>query len=237
MKKLYYTPQCLSTNDEILKRIPLTGENFQILGLYTTNQTHGRGQYGNIWKMEPEKNLAISLIFPEEKISYSVSILNYHTALILRNFIARLTKEEVFIKWPNDIIAKNKKICGILLEKKKNFLIVGMGINVLQSDFETLDKAGSLLSVTGKGFFPKSVAELMFDYFTEKLSENKSSQEIVEKFNQYLFRKNQVSTFENRLEGRQNGIIRFADEDGYLWIEFENKKMEKFYHKEITLLY
>lgn len=236
MKKLHYIEQCLSTNDEILNFIPFSSHEFQMIGLYTMNQTQGRGQYGNVWKMNPEKNIAMSLIFSEAKIPYSI-IINYHTALILRNFIAKLTQEEVFIKWPNDIIVKNKKICGILLEKKKSYLVLGMGVNVLQSDFETLGKAGSLLSVTGKEFSPKSVAESMFDYFCDNLFENVLSSKIVEEFNQYLFRENQVSTFENRLGKRQNGIIRFADEDGYLWIEFENQKMEKFYHKEITLLY
>jgi BirA family biotin operon repressor/biotin-[acetyl-CoA-carboxylase] ligase len=37
----------------------------------------------------------------------------------VRDFIANLTKTEVKIKWPNDLILKNKKICGMLFEKKE----------------------------------------------------------------------------------------------------------------------
>ncbi len=45
-----------------------------------------------------------------------------------------------------------------------------------------------------------------------------------------------VSVFEKN-EVRQNGIIQNVDENGYIWIDLENEGLQKFFHKEIELLY
>ena len=62
------------------------------------------------------------------------------------------------------------------------------------------------------------------------------SEDILEDFNENLFRKNKISVFE--LNGvRQNGIIKYADENGFLWIDMEKDGLQKFNNKEIELLY
>ena len=54
------------------------------------------------------------------------------------------------IKWPNDLKKKKKKIAGILIEAKKientEVFIIGIGVNVLQTNFDNLPKAGAILS-------------------------------------------------------------------------------------------
>jgi BirA family biotin operon repressor/biotin-[acetyl-CoA-carboxylase] ligase len=160
--------------------------------------------------------------------------------VVIRGFLAKLTDNDVKIKWPNDIIFKNKKIVGILIEKKKinqnNYFIIGAGFNVLQDHFEEISQAGSLLTQTGQAYDLDDFALNLHEYLSEKLKNIPSEQEIIDQFNRNLFRKDEISVFEIEKE-RQNGIIRNADEKGELWIELERDGLKAFYHKEIKLLY
>lgn len=236
MAKLTFVEQCESTNDLILDF--LDPEYKDICALYTLNQTKGRGQYGNIWNSDQNKNIAFSAALRCD--FYSQDFINFHTAVILRDFLANLTHSEVFIKWPNDLILKNKKIAGILIERKKVknhfFYIIGMGLNVLQEDFLNLPKAGSILTQTGLKFQPKPLAKQLFEFLSLQLSAETSPEKIHTIYNDWLFRKNKVSVFEiDKI--RQNGIIQTVDQKGQLWINLEKDGVKSFARQEISLLY
>lgn len=238
MPSLVYLKKAVSTNDEIEGYFTLNkNENTAV---YTFDQTKGRGQYGNTWNTLTDHNLAFSFCVQKDKIYYSNSLFNYYTAVLFQKFFANLTNAEVKIKWPNDLILKNKKFAGILIEAKKvnnvEVFIIGIGVNVLQTDFQNLPKAGSILTETGKSCDLHKLAEDLFSFLNENICAEISEEKIFENFNEHLFRKNEVSVFE--IKGlRQNGIIKNADSDGYLWIELENEGLQKFFHKEIELLY
>ncbi|SEM58791.1 BirA family transcriptional regulator, biotin operon repressor / biotin-[acetyl-CoA-carboxylase] ligase [Chryseobacterium taichungense] len=238
MSQLFYLKECSSTNDEISKF--LLYENSDFVALHTFNQTRGRGQYGNTWLSAAEKNLAYTLAVKTENFSLSDFMFNYYTAITISDFLANLTENMVKIKWPNDIILKNKKIAGILIEKKKinqnNYFIIGMGLNILQEKFNEISNAGSLATQTGRYFELNDLTCSLHDFFVEKLRKIPSENEILDCFNDNLFRKDQISVFE--LNGtRQNGIIKNADKNGEIWIDLENDGLKSFYHKEIKLLY
>ena len=156
MNSLIYYKHCTSTQDEIIDFINTNHLTEDFLAVYTFNQTKGRGQYGNSWEITPEENLAFSFAIKTKNISVSNSLFNFYTAIIIRDFIANLSKTEVKIKWPNDLILKNKKICGMLFEKNKNYFVVGIGINILQENFKNLPKSCSILSQTLLSFELKS---------------------------------------------------------------------------------
>ncbi len=237
MVTLIYKNTVSSTNDEISHLIS-EGEN--ILAVYTFNQNQGRGQYGNVWNMPNNKNLAYTIAVSTNSIDLPDIFFNYHTALIIRDFIANMTHVESKIKWPNDIIINQKKVGGILIEKKKInyqlYFIIGVGINVLQSDFEDLPKAGSISSTTGLEVDLLAFSESFHQYLSERIRLAPHQKIILEDYNKMLFRRDEVSVFQQN-GIRQNGIIRHADKDGYLWIELEKEGLKKFYHKEIELLY
>lgn len=238
MTQLFHLQECSSTNDEISKF--LLYENSDFIGLSTYNQTKGRGQYGNTWAAAAGKNVAYTLAVKAQSFVLSDFIFNYYTAVIIRDFLANLTDHDVKIKWPNDMILKNKKIVGILIEKKKinqhNYFIIGAGFNVMQEKFEEISHAGSLLTTTGKVFDMDDFVLNLHEFLSEKLKNIQSEQDIIDQFNLNLFRKDEISVFEIEKE-RQNGIIRNADENGELWIELEKDGLKPFYHKEIKLLY
>lgn len=236
MNSLIYFNNCASTQDELIDFLNQHYLSEDFLAVYTFNQTKGRGQYGNSWKNLPEENLAYSFALKTKNINISDTCFNFYTAILVRDFIANLTKTEVKIKWPNDLILKNKKICGMLFEKSKNYFVVGIGINILQENFKNLPKAGSVLSQTGLSFELKTFAESLHQYLFEHLVQKEIPNNILELYHLHLYRKNEVSVFEKN-EVRQNGIIKNVDENGYIWIDLENEGLQKFFHKEIELLY
>lgn len=237
MIKIIYKKQALSTNEEISSFV--NDENIEI-ALYTFDQTQGKGQYGNSWMSTAKENIAYSLAIPASKINLTDILFNYHTALLIREYIDNLTQEKTQIKWPNDIILNQKKIGGILIEKKKinqtMYYIIGVGINVLQSDYSQLPKAGSIFSLTGQRFDLETVTEGFHDFISERIKEAPQEKIILNEYNRQLFKKNEISVFKKD-EISQNGIIKNADEDGFLWIELEKDGLQRFYHKEIELLY
>lgn len=236
MNSLIYFNNCASTQDELIDFLNQHYLSEDFLAVYTFNQTKGRGQYGNSWENLPEENLAYSFALKTKNINVSDTCFNFYTAILVRDFIANLTKTAVKIKWPNDLILKNKKICGMLFEKKKNYFVVGIGINILQENFKNLPKAGSVLSQTGLSFELKAFTESLHQYLFEHLVQKEIPNNILELYHLHLYRKNEVSVFEKN-EVRQNGIIQNVDENGYIWIDLENEGLQKFFHKEIELLY
>ena len=236
MNSLIYFNNCASTQDELIDFLNQHYLSEDFLAVYTFNQTKGRGQYGNSWENLPEENLAYSFALKTKTINVSDTCFNFYTAILVRDFIANLTKTEVKIKWPNDLILKNKKICGMLFEKSKNYFVVGIGINILQENFKNLPKAGSVLSQTGLSFELKAFTESLHQYLFEHLVQKEIPNNILELYHLHLYRKNEVSVFEKN-EVRQNGIIKNVDETGHIWIDLENEGLQKFFHKEIELLY
>ena len=181
MDTLFYIQQCSSTNDEIINLLK-SHDGIRELTLYTFDQTKGRGQYGNTWDTAPNQNLAFSMALLQNEVSQSDTLFNFHTANILRDFIAKKTETKVEVKWPNDIIIHHKKVSGMLIEKKKIgnnvYFIVGIGLNLLQRNFQNLPKAGSILTQTKKEFDLENWTKEMRAFFLEKVFEPVSSEEI-----------------------------------------------------------
>ena len=95
-------------------------------------QIKGRGTMGKKW-VSKKGNLYLTIYFEidQKKINFKhYAILN---AYLLKYILKKNYSDQVKIKWPNDLLIKKKKVCGILQEvvknKKKNFLIIGIGIN------------------------------------------------------------------------------------------------------------
>ena len=238
MIRLFYLKECSSTHDVIEKFI--SQDTLDLQAVHTFNQTKGKGQYGNSWESGHNLSLAYSVAVPDELIKLPNHLFNFRTAELLADFLAILTNRSPEIKWPNDIIINNKKVAGILIEKKvirgRSYFLIGIGLNVLDENFLHLPKAGSLLTQTGIRFDLETVTQSLHDYFVEHLLKPISETSVLERLNQRLFRKDLISVFEIG-QLRQNGIIKNVDEDGYLWVDLENDGLQKFFHKEITLLY
>ena len=116
-------------------------------------QTKGRGTMGKKW-ISKKGNLFISIFFEinQQRINFrQYALLN---AYLLKNIITKFTKKKINIKWPNDLLIKKEKICGILQEivnfNTKNFLIIGIGINTNSSPIIKNYKTNSLSFILKK---------------------------------------------------------------------------------------
>jgi BirA family biotin operon repressor/biotin-[acetyl-CoA-carboxylase] ligase len=126
--------------------------------VYTDYQSAGRGQPGNNWESEENKNLLISIIlFPTMISPADQFLLSMAVSLGICDFLERHTSA-ISVKWPNDIYVKNDKIAGILIENsvmgdKIEHTIAGIGININQAKFlSDAPNPTSLTTLTGKQF-------------------------------------------------------------------------------------
>lgn len=122
---------------------------FEGLVVRAKSQTQGKGQRGNLWVAEPNKNLTFSLLLKPNLNIPDQFMLSKVIALGLHDFLLSLNLKDVSIKWPNDIWVGKNKIAGILIENtlknnKINTAIVGVGLNVNQIHFNESLNATSL---------------------------------------------------------------------------------------------
>ena len=110
--------RCTSTNDVAKKMHPYTVVS-------TCHQTKGRGRMGRKWE-DGKGNLMVSIVLPRpEKNAHLYTFL---ISLAVAKSLQGLSPQ---IKWPNDILIRGKKVCGILLETTADLLIIGVGVNIL----------------------------------------------------------------------------------------------------------
>jgi len=125
-------------------------------------QTSGRGQRGKNWEAESGKNLLLSVILRPTFLELEKNaLLNKAVALSVFDTVKTFCETaQVHIKWPNDILVNGKKIAGILIENTLNnrtieASIVGVGINVLQTDF--LESRATSLALESNRLIPVDV--------------------------------------------------------------------------------
>jgi BirA family transcriptional regulator, biotin operon repressor / biotin---[acetyl-CoA-carboxylase] ligase len=103
------------------------------LAIIADFQTAGRGQYGRVWQSAPGSSLLISVVLhPPAELCRPV-ILTAFTAVAVAEAIYGLTGLQSRVKWPNDLLIRGKKACGLLIEKHANAVILGFGLNLTQS--------------------------------------------------------------------------------------------------------
>jgi BirA family biotin operon repressor/biotin-[acetyl-CoA-carboxylase] ligase len=98
-------------------------------------QTAGRGRLGRSWMSEPGLGLYFSLVLRPRLPAAKLPLLTLALGLGVAEGIEQACKVECDLRWPNDILLAEKKVCGILVETSSeqdepSYLIAGVGINV-----------------------------------------------------------------------------------------------------------
>ena len=101
-------------------------------------QTNGRGRLDRKFEVPPRKGLTFSFsVNLEKNIEKDFSWIPLITGLAVARAINKYVGEDlVEIKWPNDLLIEGKKLAGILSEKVGTGAVVGVGINIFQSQAE-----------------------------------------------------------------------------------------------------
>ena len=124
-------------------------------------QTAGRGQQGNRWESRAGENLMFSILLKPDFLPASDQfILSQIVALGLLDYLQSRGLTAT-IKWPNDIYAGDRKICGTLIEtgladKRVSWAVAGIGLNVNQQVFDpSLPNPTSMTLETGRNRFDR----------------------------------------------------------------------------------
>lgn len=143
-----------STNADVAERF--RGGESEGLVLVAEQQTQGRGRLGREWVTSPGSSLLVSfLLVPEGLPAERWPWLPLLAGVATADAVRRVTGVEVDLKWPNDVLAGDKKLAGILVERVQRgntaAAVVGIGINVSQAQEELpVPEATSLVLVTGE---------------------------------------------------------------------------------------
>lgn len=127
-ERLHYYEEVGSTNDEAL-RLAKDGAAHGTVAL-AESQLAGRGRRGAEWLSKPGDGLLFSLVIRPEYARENWSRLALATGLAIASCLRDEWQLAAEVKWPNDILIRGKKSCGILVEAREDFAIIGVGLNV-----------------------------------------------------------------------------------------------------------
>lgn len=213
--------------------------------VHANNQLSGRGQMGNGWLSRQGQSLTFSVFKAFEKLQIEQQfMISMTVSLAIIEALKSLGIPKMAIKWPNDILSANKKIGGVLIENvlEDSFVkysIIGIGLNVNETDFPNLPQASSLKLETGKNFQLEEVLDRLVKSVFNNLN-NLSAKDFSEMkwlYENNLFRKEIVSVFETPEGSRFNGIIKGVSDIGELLLETDKAPLQKFQLKDVKLIY
>ena len=174
-----------STNDYLLRKEKNKNKDIKIC--IAEEQTKGRGRRGKSWISPKFKNIYFSLNSYLKK--EDLSGLSIAVALSVSKVLTKINVMSL-IKWPNDLLVGNKKICGILIETAKvgelTKVVIGIGINVNMEYSELIDQEWTSIKLEKKQSVDRNsiITEMInqlcitlnkfeqeeFDYFLKKFT-------------------------------------------------------------------
>lgn len=189
-------------------------------------QTNGRGQRSNTWESDAGMNLTASFIyFPANLTLSEVIHVNWWVSMSIINVLNTLGVQAK-IKWPNDVYVGDCKLGGVLIEtinqsNTVKSVIIGVGINLNQTDFNT-PYATSIKKICDSFTLPEDVLWMLCDSLTRHENELCDYLRLKESYENNLYRLKEKSFFilgNERLEGEVVGVslqgqlkLKIADE-------------------------
>lgn len=229
-----------STNKEA-RRLLAEGPVLDGLTLFAHEQTDGKGQYGRTWTAEPGAHLTMTIIHSPSRMPIrDLPMANMKVTLgIIRALQAAAPALHLRIKWPNDIYAGDKKLCGILIENTLSdgnvqHMIIGIGVNINENQFPAdLPNPVSLRQLTGNTYdlvaLASSICDQVMRMLTDPVPDWKS------RYDALIYGLGMPLSFESD-DHAFTGIITGVDLDGRLHIRRENGEEKGYGTHEVKVL-
>ena len=206
--------------------------------IYSEMQTAGKGRLGRQWHSIEGKGIYVSIILRPDIEIQDIPKITLLSGIAVYEAIKNMCGVDLSIKWPNDLLIKGKKVCGLLTEMytdKDNrlFVVVGIGVNVNHEDNDLLLEATSLRMECGK-----SVARLLLlkeilrslDWWYSHMKKSGFSI-IFKKWKEYTSTLNKVVSFDDT-----KGIAIDLDSSGGLCIQKKDGIVVKYMSGDIKEL-
>jgi BirA family transcriptional regulator, biotin operon repressor / biotin---[acetyl-CoA-carboxylase] ligase len=244
-KPLHFFPAIDSTNTyaaRLAREGALEGTT-----VIADSQSGGKGRLGRSWVSPPGVNLYLSVILRPLVSTAVAPQLNLLVAIAVADAIGETTPLSPAIKWPNDVLVAEKKVCGILAEMQTDTsglraVIVGIGVNInapLSAFPEELrDKASSLLIAGGqaidRSMFTASLLTHLEKSYVLWLEEGFSTLRL--RWEQYASQMlgKQISVAVP--EGTVVGVVRGLDHDGALLVQGDSGTQHRLLAGDVTVL-
>lgn len=191
-----------STNDTLKEMLSSQYvEHFTVI--WALHQFAGRGQQSNKWITEEGKNLTFSILLKFDAFKLERQFdLNKLIGIAVKEAL-KTYFPKIQIKWPNDIMAVNSKIAGILIENsvKGGFIkhsVVGIGINVNQIYFDPqIGNVTSLKALTSIAYHLENILQNVLINIEKVISgfENSDSDKIHQQYMNELYEKDRWNRF------------------------------------------
>ncbi len=194
---------------------------------FAWEQTAGKGQRNRQWVATPGENIVLSVVLAPGPLLLNARFsLGIAVALACHDLLGSLIKENISIKWPNDLYWNDRKAGGILIENQVRgeqwqYAIAGIGINVNQVRFpEGVRNPVSLKQILGHDLDVLLQARRLCEFLEMRYSQlvNGETEVLWEAYNRVLYQKDQ------QVKLRRNNIvfsttIRGVDQQGLLLTE------------------
>lgn len=228
----FYSYQCIGSTNGIAKQLLQTEKVSDYFVVSAKTQTQGKGRWGREW-WSPEGGLWCSLVTPK------ISIPSLRATFSVVQVIRKLTPLRAGIRWPNDIIIRNKKVGGVLTESEKEGLIIGIGVNINQESFPPeLSEATSLkiemLALGVQNFAPLRVQDFL-DAVVNEFESNLNNSEIIDQIRDVLVLFGEKITVKVR-DGIKTGELWNVEEDGSLLLREDIGIISKLIPSEVEFI-
>lgn len=242
-EELYFFEEIDSTNTKA-KQLAETGASSGTL-VVSNMQTSGKGRRGRHWDSPSDTGVFMTLILKPNMNPSKASMLTLVMALAVVKACNEIVESSsCYIKWPNDIVLNNKKICGILTEMSAemdyiNHIVIGIGINANVASFpEELKEKATSIKIENENEVKRALLInrilVHFEQEYETFMQNKSLKEQLQEYNKFLINKDKEVTIiehSNQYQGVALGI----DEAGELLVKKEDGKVEAVYAGEVSV--
>ena len=236
-KRIYHFPKTDSTMAEASRLIGVgVPEGTVVLA---SEQTQGRGRFHRSWKSRIGDILMSVVFYPRQDIVGLMSVLG---CLAVVRVIRNKTGISAKIKWPNDIVINNKKVCGILVESSSQnnevkHCVLGLGLNVTMdpsTEPEIADRTTSLLIEYKKNVNQSELIRSLFHEMDMLYSDLKGNVfPLIEWKNSVMtIGENVVAIGE---EGSVSGLAEGIDDSGRLLIRKKDGTLIKLSSGEVSL--
>lgn len=241
-KNLYFFEEVDSTNN-VVRTLAEQGAPEGTLAV-AANQTAGKGRRGRSWVAPAGSSIMMSILLRPDFSPERASMLTLVMAMAVARGIREMTGLEAGIKWPNDIVADGRKLCGILTEMSTEieyirYVVIGIGINVSMKEFpeELSQKATSLELCLGH---PVKRAPLIdacmraFEVYYEKYLQTLDLSLLQEEYNRELVNVGRSVTV-LAPAGEYTGISHGINREGELIVELADGEIRNVVSGEVSV--